>query len=334
MKYYVKQASLFIKARNTSEVAAALETFASLLEEAVEQPDYKEFRLKKKKGGQRLIETPGANLKLQQSKLNDILQFIYNSLLYQKLIPDNAYGFIAQQTANKKTIASNAMQHLNRNYVLNMDVENFFPSITGEMIYDVFAVKPFQFPPQLANQLTKLCCYKNHLPIGAPSSPILSNFYCLSMDKEIHAYCKKNKITYTRYADDLTFSADMHFAETFVPHIHAILKTYGFKINRKKLRLLSFRGKQTVTGLVVNKKVNVDRRYIRKLRAIFHSVEKEGIAVAASRLLNINQSADAKDIARFKSTLRGMIGFVAHIKGKNDPVTLKLRRSMKTCCGG
>ncbi len=145
------------------------------------------------------------------------------------------------------------------------------------MVKDVFLTEPFNFNDNLASAIALLCIKKNWLPTGAPTSPVISNLVCLSMDDELNKFAIKNDYGYTRFADDLTFSGDLNPDENFKDELTSILEKYGFKLNFKKYRVLSKHIRQTVTGIVVNEKLNVNRDYKRKLRAARHNLKVNGI---------------------------------------------------------
>lgn len=226
------------------------------------------------KGKKRIVVEPNYELKQIQKRLNYFLQAVY--YFYKH---DNVHGFIKSPTnsKDKRSILSNAARHVGKNYVINADVFRFFPSITGKMVKDVFLKQPFNFDDNLASAIALLCIQKNWLPIGAPTSPAISNFICLSMDDELNKFATKNDYEFTRFADDLTFSGIKKPNEIFRGELESILGKFGFKLNFKKYRVLSKYTRQTVTGIVVNEKLNVNREYKRKLRAATHNLKVNGI---------------------------------------------------------
>lgn len=118
------------------------------------------------------------------------------------------------------------------------------------------------------------------LPQGSPTSPILSNFICQSIDNRIISLCKKYRLDYTRYADDLSFSTNdksfLKHYENFIYDLKLIINRSGFKINEKKTRLLFNRSQQKVTGIVVNDRINIDRKYYKNTRAMAHNLYTSG----------------------------------------------------------
>lgn len=178
----------------------------------------------------------------------------------------SAKGFLRGES-----ICNNAIGHVNRKYVLNVDIEDFFPSVRGRDVYSVF-FKRLGYKSSVATILTNLTTYKDMLPQGAPTSPCLSNLVCDSLDRRIEAFCQKNGLNYSRYADDITISGDVRLGFV-LPILQHILSDYGFKINAKKIRFAHAGKQMLVTGLTVNEKVAVPRNQRRVYRAMFHQAK-------------------------------------------------------------
>jgi RNA-directed DNA polymerase len=178
---------------------------------------------------------------------------------------------------------------------------------------------------QIADVLALLCTYQKSLPIGAPTSPVLSNFACLEMDKELADYCMTHTIDFTRYADDLTFSCNDYLMETVIQDLRLIIGKHDFTINEKKFRLLSAKSKQTVTGIIVNKKVNVDRTYIRNIRALLHHIKTEGLEEATKKHYKV-EIADQFLQQKLLFKIKGQIDFVGQVRGKEDGIYLRFKR--------
>lgn len=241
---------------------------------------YREFIIPKKSGGFRTISSPATALKIIQSKTNQILQEVYPH-------KDQVHGFL-----RGKGILSNATVHTRKRLVLNIDLENFFPSINLGRVRGMLMAVPYNRPPSVATVLANICCFDNQLPQGAPTSPIISNMICAKMDSQLLRLAKKAECSYTRYADDLTFSISK---ESFPSNIAtvltdnegkslslgnelvAVIEGNGFKINSKKVRLQRSDGRQLVTGLVTNQFPNVKREFNRQIRAMLHAWRKFGL---------------------------------------------------------
>ena len=295
------------------------------LEDLINRPSYYTFEIPKKKGGHRKIQAPSADLLAVQKQLNHYFQAIY---LPEK--PKEVHGFINKPEGYEycHSIVSNAKPHVNKKHVLNMDLKDFFPSISAKRVRQILVKHLGINDSQMADVLALLCTYQKSLPIGAPTSPVLSNFACLEMDKELADYCLTHIIDFTRYADDLTFSCNEYLTETIIQAIRTIVNKHEFTINEKKFRLLSSKSKQTVTGIIVNKKVNVDRTYIRNIRALLHHIKTEGIEEAAKKHYKVS-IADQFLQQKLLFKVKGQIDFVGQVRGKEDEIYLKLIDKLK-----
>jgi RNA-directed DNA polymerase len=158
------------------------------------QRRYKSFQIPKKSGTTRQITAPSSSLKIIQRKLNQVLQAVYR--------PKSCnHGFVRQ-----KNILTNAREHVRRRVVLNIDLEDFFPSINFGRVRGMFISPPYKLNPSVATVLAQIYCFSNELPQGAPTSPIVSNMICAKIDDQLRALARKHRCLYTRYADDMTFS--------------------------------------------------------------------------------------------------------------------------------
>ncbi len=225
----------------------------------------------------RVIHAPNDELKNIQIKLTEFLYSEQNRLLSERGIsPNISHGF-----EKGKNIISNARIHRNKRYVLNIDLKNFFDSFHFGRVRGYFHKnKHFNYPIEVATVIAQLVCYKGSLPQGAPTSPVITNLICQILDFRILSLAKKYRMDYTRYADDLTFSTNnrdfLSLYEDFMNEITAIIEKAGFYINEKKIRLQYRNSKQTTTGLVVNKRISVEREYVRKTKAMAHSLYRTG----------------------------------------------------------
>ncbi|MFN4971415.1 MAG: reverse transcriptase family protein [Bacteroidota bacterium] len=286
----------------------------------LEHPKYSVFELGKKTGGTRTIHAPAVKLKHLQKLTNT-----YLSGLYAKRCHPAAYGFIKKRESKAlRTIVTNAAVHTGKKYVWNIDLEDFFHSLNTRAAWN--ALVQFGIHTQDALPLALLCCYEKKLPMGAPTSPVISNMACTDMDWKLKWYCEDRGITYTRYADDLTFSCDVKIEQQTRQEIISIVSDFGFRINARKERMQSCYGAQWVTGIKVNEKPNVCRTYIRTLRAILHNVEQHGIGHAAERYFKTYPRKVYSKVEYFKQSVSGKINYVGFVKGKYDPVYLNLLR--------
>lgn len=278
---------------------------------------YTSFKIPKKSGGERVINAPSKDLK-------DIQKNIVKMLLKQQrvfLFENNIKSNIAHAFTEDKSIITNAKVHKNKRFVLNLDLENFFESFHFGRVKGYFEKnKNYLFPENIATVLAQLTCYNGSLPQGAPSSPIITNLICNILDMKLLKTAKKYKLDYTRYADDLTFSTNnKNFAdqlEEFTKQLEVIIKQSGFKINHKKTRLQYKQSRQVVTGLVVNKKVNVKKDFYKDTRAMANSLYKNGSFTINDSDGSLNQ-------------LEGRFSFINHINKECNKERKKIDKNLK-----
>jgi RNA-directed DNA polymerase len=181
--------------RTREEVAALLgastKRLIYLLYGRPEEKRYYEFRIPKRRGGERAILAPQMELKILQKRLAELLKKVYK--------PRNVvHGF-----TGGRSIVSNASCHVGRRFVLNVDIKDFFPSIHFGRVRGLFTCQAIGAEGLAATVLTQICCHRGALPAGAPTSPIISNMVCARLDRELVELAKKYKCYYSRYVDDL-----------------------------------------------------------------------------------------------------------------------------------
>jgi RNA-directed DNA polymerase len=228
--------------------------------------NYLSFSELKKDGSKRWIDAPRKTLKHVQ------VNIMYN-LLYKISPHDSAYGFIVGRSP-----ATGAKQHLNNKLLLMMDLSNYFPSINyGQVISAFYYILGILNTKEKTNFnirndsiiLTHLCTYNNVLPQGAPTSPALANIITKPLDSELTKLSSANGVTYTRYADDLAFShSDLKFdIDSFIKKVKIYITMNGFLINAKKTRVLRPHRRQSITGVVINDKLGVAKKYYKNTKA-------------------------------------------------------------------
>lgn len=260
---------------------------------------------------------PDWQLKQLQRRLNDFLQAYY---LWIK--PEEVHGFVINPGYLERNcnIVENAAIHVGKNHILNIDLKDFFSSISAKRVKELFLSPGFNYEEPVAIALTLLTTYQGQLPTGAPTSPVLSNFICLPLDLALRTFCLEKGLRFTRYADDLTFSSDAMISDETILDIINLIRKNGFEINDKKLHICASNRKQTVTGLTVNEKVNVNRKLLKKIRAMLHDLNANGIDAAAKRHFNLKGKPSSRDRAHFLNRLEGYVNFVGQVRGKSDSV--------------
>ena len=220
-------------------------------------PYYRAFQIPKISGGKRTILAPRRFLKAVQ-------KYILRQILERQPLPPYVTGFV-----RKRSIVDNASFHVGSPFILNVDIKDFFPSVTEEKVTKVFA--DLGFPRGMAHILSRLCTYDGALPQGAPTSPCLANLVFGGVDEKILKLAHSNRLKYSRYADDLTFSGPNPINSDFPNDLRRIIRPFGFELNAKKIRFAKPGQPKYVTGFVVNERVQPRRDRRRLLRAIFHN---------------------------------------------------------------
>lgn len=278
--------------------------------------------LKKKAGGTRFIQAPNSRLLYLQRKLLQVFEGMYSP---RKV----AHGFVEGRSA-----VTNAAQHIKRKHILNVDLKDFFPSISQDRINGLLFT--LGVPLDVCKRVCSICCVRNQLPQGAPTSPILSNMIAMKMDRQFMSFCKPHRIRYTRYADDLTFSVFTNPRSLFsgeVPtpgkieanllssELTEIVLSNGFTINEKKIRYFGPNSRKEVTGVLVSDTLNLRRTFVRNIRSMLFGIEKHGFPSA-----QIKFSTRYGNIASLREHLRGKISWLSQVKGINDAVYINLAR--------
>lgn len=272
---------------------------------------YKEFFIKKKSGGDRQILSPDYKLKLVQRRLSHVLSLIYMGRA-------SVHGF-----RQGKSIITNAERHTRHKALLNIDLNDFFPTIHFGRIRGILQTFPYNLSKDGATLVAGFCCYKGKLPQGAPTSPIISNMICSRLDHELQQFAYGEHCIYSRYVDDITFSTTNRngFSQNIIggghsewvagPKLTEIVTKNGFKINQKKTRIRFYTERQEVTGLIVNEFPNIKREFVKEVRMMLHLWRKLGINEISKQYKN-------KHCANFYKSLKGKIDFIKLVKTKGD----------------
>ncbi|MFM5404172.1 retron Ec67 family RNA-directed DNA polymerase/endonuclease [Aeromonas sp. L_1B5_3] len=286
---------------------------------------YSEFKIPKKKGGERTIFAPQRELKIIQKKLSLILQDCLEEMTSEDERTSNlSHGFMRE-----KSIYTNASCHKNKKNVLNIDLKDFFDCFNFGRVRGFFIKnKKFELHPDIATVIAQIACYNNSLPQGSPCSPIISNLITHSLDIRLSQLASRHSCFYTRYADDITFSTREYIFPTSLARIEnddyvigkklrQEIRRSGFEINSIKTRIQYHTSRQDVTGLIVNKKVNVRKEYWKGVRAKCESLFRTGTYY----ILDDNEKAKPGTL----SQLYGQLNFIDQIDYSN-----KIRKPIKT----
>ena len=247
---------------------------------------YIRFKIPKKTGGERLISAPLPRLKKAQ-------HWILVNILEKLELHEAAHGF-----RRDRSIVSNAKPHVGRDVIINFDLKDFFPSISYRRVKGLF--QSFGYSEASATIFGLLCTEADteeveldgktyyvamtdrHLPQGSPASPAITNLMCRRLDRRLTQMAEQLGFVYTRYADDLTFSASSNDNLKHICNIlrrtESIVAHEGFAINQQKTRILRKNRQQEVTGIVVNSHLNICNKTLKRFRAILYQIEKDGLA--------------------------------------------------------
>ena len=313
-----RYAQAFLKATNVHDLCRLLKSDKRRLQLLSRKPKYRSFSIPKKGGGERHIETSGPMLKRIQAELNRYLQSIY---LFEK--SSAAYGFITgvRNDDDRRNVVTNARKHLGRAHLMNIDLKDFFHSVRKKHVEAVFRGPPFNFKPELVKILTGLTVYKGRLPMGTPTSPVLSNFACRALDERLTDYCKGLDWVYTRYADDMTFSAHALMTYHQIEEVKEMIRKAQFRINDAKLRIYGPEDEKVVTGLLLTDKVELAPGY---LQMVERDVEQLRIVLEVQ---NFQGQLSAKWVEQHKLQVRGRLNFAGFVLGRRDERYQKLKEA-------
>lgn len=277
--------------------------------EATASAHYHWFAVPKRSGGERLLAAPKPEMARCQA-------WIRTRILDLLPVEGPAHGFVAGRST-----VTNAAPHVGRGVVVNLDLEDFFPSVTFPRVRGVF--RRLGYSPAVATVLALLCTEcprrpvrlgdetllvavgERGLPQGACTSPALSNQVSRRLDRRLAGMARKHGWTYTRYADDLTFSAGADRADDIgrlKASVRHIVTEEGFRLHPRKGRVQHRATRQTVTGIVVNDRPAVPRDEVRRLRAILHQAQRDGLA-----------AQNRQGIPHFEAWLRGKVAYLAMV---------------------
>ena len=245
------------------------------------------------KNKQRNITAPSYELKRRQ-------KWILKEILEKQNVSKNCHGFLKD-----RSILTNAKMHIGHRNILNLDIKDFFPSITQTMVISLF--QEIGYSESAAKFLAEVCCYEEKLPQGAPTSPYISNLILRSMDEKLEKFCLKKEITYTRYADDMSFSSNEDIGG-LSDEICSIIEEYPFKINQKKICYYQDPYRKIVTGLIVKEnEVCIPKKFKRKLKQEIYYCRHLGVQKHLENTGNSERTG-------FKEYMYGKAYFVAMVE--------------------
>lgn len=230
---------------------------------------YRIFSIPKRAGGRRYISAP-------YPSLLECQRWILVNILQKLSVHEAAHGFV-----RKRSIVSNAKEHVGQQDLLKLDITDFFPSISEPRVIALF--RSLGYTKQVSFYLGRICCQNGVLPQGAATSPYISNIIAYRLDSRLAGLSKKLGIKYTRYADDLTFSGGEIVPSTIVS-IRKVVESEGFFLNDGKVKLFCGRGKKVVTGIDVSgESPRVSRSFRRKISQEIYYCWRYGVQSHVSK---------------------------------------------------
>lgn len=258
---------------------------------------YRRVQIPKNGGGYRELAVPDKFLKSIQRRIAERL------LVYEEISP-----YAAAYRYGGSTIV-NAKPHLKRPTVLKLDISGFFDHITYPMVKErVFTAEKYSESNRIL--LTILCIYRDSLPQGAATSPIISNIIMRDFDNAVGTWCNVRGITYTRYSDDMTFSGEFD-PSAVTDFVRSELQKHGFYLNTKKTVVAANGQRKVITGIVVNDKVNTPVEYRRRIRQEIYFCKKFGIS---SHLRYVNSTVTEKE---YLASLLGRVNYCLSVDRGN-----------------
>ncbi len=276
----VSEAELAKKLGVSARVLAAVLKHASAM--------YREIEIKKKDGTPRILRAPADNLKIIQRTVLD-------KILVASALPGCAFGF-----GRGKGIVENALLHAANPYLLNVDIKDFFPSVHFTRVQKIFT--RLGATKDIASALTRLTTFEHSLPQGAPTSPYLATLALSTLDRRLMQLCASNRLTYSRYFDDITISGGER-AHKIVEVVEQIINEEGYKMHRGagKFRLSGPDDEKFVTGIIIRNGV-LEAPKIKEILSYLCLLQSEGI-----------KALKDDNLLKERTSLRGKINFINQI---------------------
>lgn len=295
---------------------------------------YSDFPIPKRSGGHRTISAPRDELKQLQRRLSDRLQDCLAEIeIARKVQVPIAHGF-----KRGASITTNASVHRRRRYVLNLDLSDFFGTINFGRVRGFFLKnRDFQLAPDIATLIAQIACHNNALPQGSPCSPVISNLIVNILDMHLVTLARATGCAYSRYADDLTFSTsqepfppDIAFRTPGDPNVWQLgpaleraIAHADYRVNPLKTRMQYCRSRQTVTGVVVNRRLNTRVEYRRATRAMVHRLLRTGTFEVPTPTLD---AAGQTVLVPQPGTVARLEGMLAHVLAVDNAADLRKER--------
>ena len=294
--------------------------------EASENIRYHRFKVKKSEDKFRIIEAPCKPLKRIQKKLAGIFTNFYSTI-----IPDAAHGYIDRSISEDRSrdILSNAQAHIGKKFLLNIDLKDFFHQIDSARV--IALCQAFDLEASLITEIVKLVTYKQRLPMGSPSSPVISNIVSAPLDLELMNWSKHQRCYYTRYVDDLSFSSNQNI-ESKKDEIIQLIQKHGFECNMNKIQLFKEHEVKTITGIdLFEDSYKVNPELLVKTEHNIQLLHKAiQWASMSSFYLDSKQSDNSSKLKTIKRSIKGQIQFIKRVEGPDSNNYHTLRSAYKS----
>ena len=257
----------------------------------------------------RKVWIPKRNGKKRELFIPDsILLEVQRKILYDILL-DIPVSNYARAYRKGYGLCQMAEAHKGKNMVMCLDIREFFGNITYSMIYQqVFSTK--YYPLSVGTLLAHLCCYRDVLPQGAPTSPAISNLVLRPFDDYMGQWCEERGIAYTRYCDDMVFSGEFN-PRKVKNKVKGFLAVMGFSLNEEKSRISLSAKRQSVMGIIVNEKMQVRREYRRKVHQEVYYCHRYGVDGHLARRAGGEKKNMKKE--RYLQSLLGKLNYILQI---------------------
>ena len=247
------------------------------------------------KGKIRYISTPRGRLRIILDRLQRLLQRIE--------LDSSIHG-----GRRGRSYLTNALPHLRKPVLIELDIRDFFPSVTILMVYTAFTHR-LMCTPDVARYLTRLTTLHGTLPQGSPTSTIVASIVIEPLAQRLRGLARAHKGDNSQYLDDITISGPRHIAQ-LCPLVEKIVKSEGFFINASKTKVRYQSDEQIVTGVRVNQSIDVPSEKIKEAKELLQRL-KNGNKLSRQELLSLK-------------------GKINHITTHNRGARHHLRRQMRS----
>ena len=284
-------------------------------------PPYREFEVPKRDGSRRHIEDPQPPLKGILRTMNTFLQAVY---FFEK--PDASYGFIPvarDDPSTPRNIVTHAEQHLGCRWLMNIDLKDFFHQISTAEVEKRLQQMPFRFDDEVATLMARLATHKGRLPMGAPTSPVLSNLVFQREDLVLEEWAEDNGWLYTRYADDLSFSSENEITSAQMQRTVNLIENHGFRVHPEKRKLMGPDDEKSVTRLLLGEnEVELPSDFWDELMESIEDLRR----VMRTRL-RMGEVKTPGWLRKYRQRVEGMVAFAGHVLGDHDEDFHRIRKA-------